>query len=74
MYRLMSKSLKVFDERSQPSDVQYKGYRSLLAKTDKELPDIPRRVFGFEVTQQESEGSSTATFDAVIKHRTGHDQ
>ena len=54
--------------------VQHKGYRSLLAKTDKELPDIPRRVFGFEVTQQESEGSSTATFDAVIKHCTGHDQ
>lgn len=26
------------------------GYRSLLAKTDKELPDIPRRVFGFEAT------------------------
>ena len=47
--------------------VPYKGYRSLLAKTDKELPDIPRRVFGFEVTQQESEGSSTAqTSDAVI--------
>jgi len=24
------------------------GYRSILAKTDKELPDLPRRVFGFE--------------------------
>eukprot|EP00435_Cladocopium_sp_Y103_P043966 s1417_g12.t1 len=26
------------------------GYHSLLAKTDKELPDIPRTVFGFEAT------------------------
>lgn len=26
------------------------GYHSILVKTDKELPDIPRRVFGFEAT------------------------